>query len=179
MTQLTLGQRIRTARLAAGLTSQAKLAEKCGWDIPSRVGNYEQDTREPSLEDLRLIAKAVEPSGYTYAWLVVGPEAITAATASQPARLDPTIIVSATTALNVFLGRRDDRLDLEDPVDAETFAAACDAIVAIRRDGGGDLEVGAVVSDLLAAREARKNAGRSEQVGGNAGEATGRKIAAK
>lgn len=54
----TLGQRIKRHRKAAGL-SQAALATACGWKSQSRVGNYETDTREPSLADLRLIANAI------------------------------------------------------------------------------------------------------------------------
>lgn len=54
----TLGQRIKRHRKAAGL-SQAALATACGWKSQSRVGNYETDTREPTLADLSLIAKAV------------------------------------------------------------------------------------------------------------------------
>lgn len=54
----TLGQRIKRHRKAAGL-SQAALAAACGWKSQSRVGNYEADSREPSLADLRLIAKAL------------------------------------------------------------------------------------------------------------------------
>lgn len=54
----TLGQRIKRHRKAARL-SQAALAAACGWKSQSRVGNYETDFREPSLADLRLIAKAV------------------------------------------------------------------------------------------------------------------------
>lgn len=54
----TLGQRIKRHRKAAGL-SQAALASACGWKSQSRVGNYEADSREPSLADLRLIAKAL------------------------------------------------------------------------------------------------------------------------
>ena len=54
----TLGQRIKRHRKAAGL-SQAALATACGWRSQSRVGNYETNTREPTLADLQLIAKAI------------------------------------------------------------------------------------------------------------------------
>jgi len=52
----TLGSRIKHFRQAKGW-SQAKLAEACGWASQSRVGNYEVDKREPSMDDLRLIAE--------------------------------------------------------------------------------------------------------------------------
>ncbi len=54
----TLGSRIAHYRIAAGL-SQAALAKACGWASQSRVGNYEKDTREPNLEDIALMAKAL------------------------------------------------------------------------------------------------------------------------
>lgn len=59
----SLGQRIKRFRAAAGL-SQAQLAEACGWKSQSRVGNYEKDTREPSLADIEAMAEAlrVDPS---------------------------------------------------------------------------------------------------------------------
>lgn len=99
---MTLGQRIKTARIAAGLSSQLKLAEACGWESASRIGNYEQDTREPSLEDLRLIAKAVEASGRSYGWLVLGPEELAQEAASQAARLDPDVLaIAAQTARDI------------------------------------------------------------------------------
>jgi len=55
---MTLGQRIAHFRNKAGLT-QEQLAAACGWESKSRIGNYERDTREPSLEDLRAIAAAL------------------------------------------------------------------------------------------------------------------------
>jgi phage repressor protein C with HTH and peptisase S24 domain len=55
---MTLGQRIAHFRNKAGLT-QEQLAAACGWESKSRIGNYERDTREPSLEDLRAIASAL------------------------------------------------------------------------------------------------------------------------
>ncbi|WP_235204877.1 XRE family transcriptional regulator [Pseudomonas syringae] len=54
----SLGQRIKRYRKEARL-SQASLAKACGWDSQSRVGNYEKDTREPSLGDIQKIAKAL------------------------------------------------------------------------------------------------------------------------
>lgn len=54
----TLGSRIAHYRNIKGL-SQAGLAKACGWASQSRVGNYERDTREPTLEDIALMAKAL------------------------------------------------------------------------------------------------------------------------
>ncbi|MDH4569679.1 helix-turn-helix transcriptional regulator [Pseudomonas sp. BN414] len=55
----TLGSRIAHYRKLKGLSQQA-LANECGWESQSRIGNYERDTREPSFEDLKRIAKALE-----------------------------------------------------------------------------------------------------------------------
>jgi phage repressor protein C with HTH and peptisase S24 domain len=54
----TLGSRIAHYRTAAKM-SQAALAKACGWASQSRVGNYERDTREPSLDDISQIAKVL------------------------------------------------------------------------------------------------------------------------
>lgn len=54
----TLGQRIAYFRKKIGL-NQEQLATACGWVGQGRVGNYERDTREPSLNDLRLLANAL------------------------------------------------------------------------------------------------------------------------
>lgn len=52
----TLGERIARLRRAKKYT-QHTFADACGWDSASRVGNYERDLREPSLADLRLMAR--------------------------------------------------------------------------------------------------------------------------
>lgn len=66
----TLGQRIKRLRKAKGI-SQKVLAEVCGWESQSRIGNYESDTRTPSLSDLLLIAPAL---GVTIADLAGGDD---------------------------------------------------------------------------------------------------------
>lgn len=52
----TLGSRIARHRKAAGI-SQLELAKRCGWASQSRIGNYEKGLREPSLDDITLIAE--------------------------------------------------------------------------------------------------------------------------
>lgn len=54
----TLGSRIKHFRVLAGL-SQKALAKACGWESQSRVGNYEVDTREPTIGDIKLMADQV------------------------------------------------------------------------------------------------------------------------
>lgn len=53
-----LGARIRRLRKANGW-SQTKLSEHCGWGSQIRISNYEKGTREPSLDDLRVLADAL------------------------------------------------------------------------------------------------------------------------
>ena len=84
----TLGSRIAHYRTAAGL-SQASLAKACGWASQSRVGNYERDTREPTLEDIATIAKAL---GVSASQLMTGekPKAEANADAARTTKSSPT-----------------------------------------------------------------------------------------
>jgi SOS-response transcriptional repressor LexA len=71
----TFGERLRWAREAAKLT-QPDLAILCGWDSQSRISHYETGRREPSTDDLRLIATALKGRGVEVApgWLQFGDE---------------------------------------------------------------------------------------------------------
>jgi len=53
----TVGQKIAEARKKAGLT-QPELAEKLGWG-QSRLSNYERSQREPKMDDIKAISKAL------------------------------------------------------------------------------------------------------------------------
>lgn len=110
---MTLGERIKKARKAAGLT-QAQLAAACGWENASRVGNYEQGAREPSLEDLGLIAVAVRGGGHSLEWIVTGNEkavllggsavvSVDSVAPSQPVRLDPGALRAAVEAVDAAI----------------------------------------------------------------------------
>lgn len=110
MTPLPLPAALKAARKAAGLT-QAQVAAACGWDPPSRYANYEQGIREPSLEDLRAIAKAVAAGGHTFARIVTGEDVIPA---SQPPRL-----TAATISRAVQLMREATEQVEGTPVDVE------------------------------------------------------------
>jgi SOS-response transcriptional repressor LexA len=52
------GERIRQLREELKLT-QPELAKRCGWDSQSRISHYEKGTREPTLRDVKKIAKAL------------------------------------------------------------------------------------------------------------------------
>lgn len=97
----TLGSRIAHYRTQKGL-SQKALATACGWGSQSRVGNYEKDTREPSLDDLATIAKVLGievsdlvrgPTSSTYA-----PEPSNVTLAPQPSRYYRYPVVSSVVA---------------------------------------------------------------------------------
>jgi len=102
--RMELGERIKAARKAAGLT-QAQLAAACGWDPPSRLANYEQGIREPSLADLQLIARHVAAGGWTYADIVIGQ-------ASQPAGLSLETLQIALVAVKKAIRAADVEIDL-------------------------------------------------------------------
>lgn len=61
MLMTKIGENIKSLRAQSNL-SQAALAEMCGWDNASRISNYENTDREPSLHDIKLIAKALNVS---------------------------------------------------------------------------------------------------------------------
>lgn len=113
----TLGERIAHYRKAKGL-SQAKLAKACGWASQSRVGNYELDTREPSLGDLELMASAL---GITVGDLLgtsAAPERLqNVEMALQPSRTPQTYPVISWVAA----GQRSDSPDNFIPGDAEDW----------------------------------------------------------
>lgn len=53
-----VGENIKYLRGVRNL-SQARLAELCGWENASRISNYENTPRQPSLEDIEIIARAL------------------------------------------------------------------------------------------------------------------------
>lgn len=116
---MSLGERIKVARKAAGLT-QAALAALCGWDPPSRLANYEQGIREPSLADLRLIADQVASGGHTYGWIVLGEDV---AAQSQLQRPDPAILRRTHRFLEKAF-KNEGGYSLDDLEDADLFADA-------------------------------------------------------
>lgn len=66
-----IGQRLRQARKAKSL-SLAKLAEQSGHLSKSRISNYEQGTRRPSLEVAEQLAALL---GVKVTWLLLIEEA--------------------------------------------------------------------------------------------------------
>lgn len=83
----TIGQRIQHQRLSLALSPQ-DLCEYCGWDDVSanaqkvRIGRYENNKRQPSIDDLLLLANALNTS-FTY--LAFGQQESSADHQRQPA----------------------------------------------------------------------------------------------
>lgn len=173
---MTLGERIRTARQAAGFTSQLALAQACGWDSASRIGNYEQDTREPSLADLRLIAEATKASGFSYAWIVLGPDELPRA--SQFERLEAGKIASAMDALNAALaGRPGQVLDLSTPEDAELLVVAYSLLE--QAPGLSPVAYGVRIAQLLEQRQQGAVDGERHAAAGAVDRGPGKKDASR
>lgn len=118
----TLGSRIAHYRNMAGM-SQSALAKACGWASQSRIGNYEKDTREPSIDDLRRIAKVLHidlsdllPSDSR----TPAPEPSNVSPAAQPDRLYRYPVVSEvqagawTEAVQPYEPGAEDRFELTD-----------------------------------------------------------------
>ena len=55
---MSISANIKKYRKLAKL-SQPALANLCGWDLQSRISNYETGTRLPSINNLKLIAIAL------------------------------------------------------------------------------------------------------------------------
>jgi len=146
---MTLGQRIKAARTAAKLT-QAQLAERCNWDPPSRLANYEQGIREPSLADLRIIANNVQEGGHTFARIVLGDDV----EASQPRRLDREIILAAVRlASGAATGVGLSQFQIETENDAELFALAIEEVMDDGITQASDSDVHRFVCKLQSLRE--------------------------
>lgn len=73
LAHMKLNERIREMRKAAGL-SREQATEALGWKGVSRLGNYEQGLREPTLAQLRDLASVFRGSGKSFAWLVEADE---------------------------------------------------------------------------------------------------------
>ena len=117
---------LKAARKAAGMT-QSQVTEACGWDSVSRYPNYEQGTREPSLADLRAIAKAVAPGGYTYARIVTGEDVVPASQVQRPTA--ETILAAVRLASGAATGVGLSHFDIETDGDAELFALAIEEVL--------------------------------------------------
>lgn len=157
MKPLPLHLALKAARLAANMT-QGQVTEACGWDSTSRYPNYEQGTREPTLADLRTIAKAVAGGGYSYARIVTGDDVVPASQAQRPT--NETILAAVRLASGAHTGVGLTSFDIETEEDAELFALAIEEVL----DEGI-----AIASDSDVQRFARKLESRRESGDGQVG----------
>lgn len=108
----TLGSRIRSLRSALRPTvSQRKLGEMCGWEGSSaqaRIGNYENNTREPSISDLRILARTLQT---TVAYLVGEEPPVGEGVADIPA--DYAVIPQYTALAHAGKGYDNDHVEIK------------------------------------------------------------------
>lgn len=153
--------------------TQLGLAKACGRSQPSISQWFNDSDSKPATTMImgdNLVA-AAEYLGTTPEWIMTGKGP--AGRVSQSGRLDPVNVSITITALLVVLRRRDKSasLDLQDPIDAELFCQAYAELEKLEGTPGSDVAAGAVIADLAAIREERRNGsgGASKQVGSTAG----------
>lgn len=109
----TLGTRIKALREAMHpATSQRALGEKCGWEGSSaqaRVGNYEKDIREPSINDLKKLAAVL---GTTVAYLIGETDTKGAPRLSEPTK-DYAVIPQYTAFGSAGTGYGNDHVEVK------------------------------------------------------------------
>ena len=91
---------------------------------------------------------------------------------SHSGRFDPDMVSDTITALLRVMRRRNKHagIDLEDPIDAEMFCQAYEAMLGLVDEQADRIEAGAVIADLVAIREEKRSArgqgGTDQQAGG-------------
>lgn len=177
---MNLGDRVKAARRHAKLT-QVELAKAVGI-TQQTLSKLEAGKSDGSVK----LAEIAVECGVSTEWLSRGVGDMLDVTnrvaeaaagyASQPARLDPETIAVTTRALLIVLRRRDPQatLNLENLEDGALFAQAYEAAASM----DDELQLGAVVADLVAEREARRGR-QGEQAGGADRSEAGRKAARK
>lgn len=176
----TVGERIVRARDQKGW-SRRKLADVAGVPYPTLAGLENGDQQTSSW--VPAIAAA---TGVSALWLASGkgemhPQTV-AAEVSQLPRFDADKVEDTITALLVVLRRRDPNatINLEDRIDVEMFCEAYAALDQLEEQRQGR-EAGALIADLVAIREERRNARQQGGTGQQAGSAdrvkAGRKAA--
>jgi transcriptional regulator with XRE-family HTH domain len=97
---------------------------------------------------------------------------------SNALRLDADKVATTTRALQIVLARRGSALDLTQLLDAQLFVEAYTELEAMSGSPDGDVTFGAVVTDLVHAREGEKGE-RTGDPGRSSDEQTGRAARAK
>lgn len=83
--------------------SQQELANACGWESQSRIGNYERGTRQPNLQDLEKLAGAL---GVTFTDLVAGQDRLGSTTQITSQRQVQLIEHDVSAAIDQGLSKR-------------------------------------------------------------------------
>ena len=123
---MSIGSRIRTARMAIGL-SQLALAEKAGFP-KARVGQWECGNRNPGVEPLTALADAL---GVSFSWLALGRGAPSDTEQPNGALLEACVEIAMASTSPEPLPSTVVRL----------YAKACAAGLGLRRDAKADLLV--------------------------------------
>lgn len=158
--------------------SEAGLARACKISRASVSGWFGAGTKLTRMISGDNLVAAADYLTTTPHWIMTGRNG--PADASQPAGLLPPKIASTTKALLTFLRRRDPEavLNLTDSDDAELFAAVYAEAIALPATPSEDdqNEFAAKVADLIAARGAKNERARSEQVGSDTRKKAGRAV---
>lgn len=125
------------------------------------------------------IARKIEDQvGLEYGWM---DQTSAVCAGSQPARFEPSKVVTVFRALTLFLERRnpDVSIDLGNPEDAELFCQAYSEFAPLTGGPEAQMLLGATVTDLLAKRERRRDgrSGGSDEVVGAHGAQAGEAVA--
>lgn len=161
----TLATRLRAALEARGMTPP-DLIRATGLSRATVYFMLDGTTAAPNVR-ASTVGKLCKALGVSREYLFDGRGALSdvtgAAFPSESVRLDPGIVMTVAEAMRIWLSRRGKSVDLTDAAQADLFALAYAELSAMRAASPSQSAAGAVVADLMAAREAG-----IEQVGSGA-----------
>mgnify|MGYP001399002129 CR=1 FL=1 len=160
MLYMNIGDRLKSLRTAAGMT-QPEMAAIAGTS-KQYVSQLEGGKNQiPNGQFLEAWSRHFRVS---LRWLTTGKgPREEGPIASQPERLNPEMVMAVAEAMRIVMARRGRQVDLTEQEQAELFAEA-HAELAAMRAGTSNMAAGAVVADLLAAREARDRGDRERNL---------------
>lgn len=160
----SIGLRLKTKRKAAGLT-QGELGAAAGVSKQAISAIESGATQSPEAKTIEPIARRL---GLSTRWLLTGrgPEQSNetevapnpaADLASQSQRLTIRRVIDAAQVVAEFRRRRGAKVDLTTEADAELFVTVLEELERIQGEPstGDQIELGAKIAELAAAREAR------------------------
>jgi transcriptional regulator with XRE-family HTH domain len=164
MLYMSIGERLRSLRVGAGLT-QLEMADIVG---TSKQYVSQLESGRNQIPNGQFLEGWSRHFGISLRWLSTGKGARDHADeASQSGRLDSEMVSAVAEAMRIVMARRGRQVDLTEQEQSELFVEAY-AELAAMRDGTSSMAAGAVVADLQAAREARSRGDRERdlQAGG-------------